>query len=106
MPQFLLRGLTWSVLHVRTQNYLQNVGTCPGRPLQLLTRNHFFQSERPEPPLIYIMKLEIEVVVLFVYIYSVLLLLRINTILCFTDYESQDHDFGIKLLMSHIYVSH
>ena len=21
----------------------------PGRPLQLLTRNHFFQSERPEP---------------------------------------------------------
>ena len=22
----------------------------PGRPLQLLTRNYFFQSERPEPP--------------------------------------------------------
>ena len=29
---------------------LQNVGTCPGRPLQILTRNHFFQNERPEPP--------------------------------------------------------
>ena len=25
-------------------------GMSPGRPLQLLTRNHFFQSERPEPP--------------------------------------------------------
>ena len=34
----------------KTENYLQSVGTCPGRPLQLLTRTHFFQSERPEPP--------------------------------------------------------
>ena len=34
---FLLRGLTWVVLHVWTQNYLRNVGTCPGRPLELLT---------------------------------------------------------------------
>ena len=49
-PQFLLQGLTWAVLHVWTQNYLQNVGTCPGCLLQLLTRNHFFQSERTEPP--------------------------------------------------------
>ena len=39
--QFLLRGLTWAVLHVWTQNYPQNVGTCPGLPLQLLARNFF-----------------------------------------------------------------
>ena len=32
------------------QNHPQNVGTCPGLPLQLLTRNLFFQNERPEPP--------------------------------------------------------
>ena len=49
LPQFLLRGLTWAVLHVWTQNYPQNAGTCPGLPLQLLARNHFFQSDRPEP---------------------------------------------------------
>ena len=48
---FLLRGLTWAILHVWTQNYHQNVGTCPGIPFQLLTRNLFFQNERPEPPL-------------------------------------------------------
>ena len=41
------------ILHVWTQNYPQNVGTCPGLPLQLLARNPFFQSDRPEPPLIY-----------------------------------------------------
>ena len=45
---FLLRGLTWAVLHVWTQNNPQNVGTCPGLPLQLLARNPFFQIERPE----------------------------------------------------------
>ena len=49
LPQFLLLGLTLAVLHVWTQNYLQNVGTCPGRPLQLPTRNNFFQSERAQP---------------------------------------------------------
>ena len=47
---FLLRGLTLAVLHVWTQNYPQNVRTCPGLPLQLLARNTFFQSDRPEPP--------------------------------------------------------
>ena len=50
LPQFLLRGLTLAVLNVWTQIYLQNVGTGPGRPVQLLTRNNFFQSKKPEPP--------------------------------------------------------
>ena len=50
LPLFLLRGLTWAVLHVWTQNYPQNFGTCPGLPLHFLARNHFFQSDRPEPP--------------------------------------------------------
>ena len=50
LPQFFLRGLTLVVLHVWTQNYLQNVWTCPGSPLQLLIRNNCFLSERPEPP--------------------------------------------------------
>ena len=27
---FLLKGLTWAMLYLRTQNYLQIVGTCPG----------------------------------------------------------------------------
>ena len=43
-----------AVLHVWTQNYLQNVRTCPGCPLQPLNRNHFYplaKVERPEPPL-------------------------------------------------------
>ena len=39
------------VLHVWTQKYPQNVGTCTGFPLQLLVRNPFFQSDRPEPPI-------------------------------------------------------
>ena len=39
MSQFLLRGVAWVILHVWTQNYPQNVRTCPGRSLQLLTRN-------------------------------------------------------------------
>ena len=39
-----------AVLHVWTQNYLQKVRTCPGRPLKLLTRNHFSKCERPESP--------------------------------------------------------
>ena len=30
--------------------YPQIVGTCPGLPIQLLARNHFFQSDRPEIP--------------------------------------------------------
>ena len=34
--------LTWAVLHIWTQNYPQNVGTCPGLPLQLLARNPFY----------------------------------------------------------------
>ena len=32
------------------QNYPLNVGTCAGFTLQLLARNLFFQSDRPEPP--------------------------------------------------------
>ena len=51
LPHFLLQGLKWAVLHVWTQNYPQNVGTCPGLPLKLLARNHFFQSDRPDPSL-------------------------------------------------------
>ena len=47
-PSFLLRGLTWAVLHEWTQNYPQNVGTCPGLPHQPLVRNTFFQSDRPD----------------------------------------------------------
>ena len=35
---------------VWTQNYPQISGTCPGLPLQLLSRISFFQSDRPEPP--------------------------------------------------------
>ena len=58
-PQFLLRGLTWAILHVWTQNYPYNFGTCPGLPLQLLTRNHFFQTERPEPPLLKLLHIHV-----------------------------------------------
>ena len=39
-----------AVLHVWTQNYPQNVGTCHGLPHQPLARNTFFQSDRPDPP--------------------------------------------------------
>ena len=49
-PSFCSEASHGSVLHVWTQNCLQNFGTCLGRPLQLITRNHFFQSERPKPP--------------------------------------------------------
>ena len=46
-----------AVLHVWTQNYSQNVGTCPGLSFQFLTRNMFFQNERPEPPLTFCTKI-------------------------------------------------
>ena len=42
-------GSNKSVFHVWTQNYPQNVGTCPGFTLQLLAGNPFFQSDRPDP---------------------------------------------------------
>ena len=47
---FFFRGLPLAVLHVWTQSYPQNVGTCPGLPLQLLAWNPFFQIDRPETP--------------------------------------------------------
>ena len=50
MDPFLLQGLTSAVLRAWTQNHPQNVGTCPGLPLQLLAQNHVFQVDRPEPP--------------------------------------------------------
>ena len=33
-----------------TQNLPQNVGTCPGRHLQLIARNFVFEIFRGEPP--------------------------------------------------------
>ena len=50
--QFLLRGLTWAVLHVWTQNCPHNFGTCPGLPLQFLDRNLFSKviGLNPLPP--------------------------------------------------------
>ena len=50
MPQFLLRGLTWAVLHVWTQNYPQNVDACSGLLLQLLARNPFSKVIGLNPP--------------------------------------------------------
>ena len=41
-------GLTWAALRTWTQNHLQNFGTCPGLPLQLLAKNRVFQNDRPE----------------------------------------------------------
>ena len=38
-------------MNVWTQNYPQNVWTCPSLPLHHLALNPFFQSDRPEPPL-------------------------------------------------------
>ena len=48
--KFLLRGLTWEILHVWTQNYPQNDGTCHSLPLKLLALNPFLLSDTPEPP--------------------------------------------------------
>ena len=41
-------GIVWCAW---TKNHSLNVMICPGLPFQLLARNRFFQSDRPELPL-------------------------------------------------------
>ena len=50
LAHFLLRGLTWAVLRVWTQNHPQVVDTCPGHHPQPIAQNRFFKIERPGPP--------------------------------------------------------
>ena len=45
----MLRGLTWAMLDLWTQDYRQNVGTRPGHPGQLLSQIRVFQNVRGEP---------------------------------------------------------
>ena len=56
VPVFASRPHMGSIARTWTQKYPKNVGTCPGLPLQLLSRNYCFQSDRPEPPLRIIFK--------------------------------------------------
>ena len=50
LAPFLLRGLTWALLYVWTQNYPQVVGTCPGHHGQLMSQNCVLTKIRAEPP--------------------------------------------------------
>ena len=50
LAPFLLRGLTWAFLYVRTQNYPQVVGTCPGHHGQPMSQNCVLTKIRAEPP--------------------------------------------------------
>ena len=50
LAPFLLRGLTWALLYVWTQNYPQVVGTCPGHHGQLMFQNCVLTKIRAEPP--------------------------------------------------------
>ena len=51
LAPFLLRGLTWAMLYVRTKNYPQVVGTCSGHHGQLISQNCVPTKIRAEPPL-------------------------------------------------------
>ena len=50
LAPFLLRGLTWALLYVWTQNYPQVVGTCPGHHGQLMFQNCVLTGLNPPPP--------------------------------------------------------
>ena len=50
LAPFLLRGLTWALLYVWTQNYPQVVVTCSGHHGQLISQNYVLTKIRAEPP--------------------------------------------------------
>ena len=46
----MLQGLAWATFGAQAQNRPQNVGTFPGHDLQLIARNHVFETFRGELP--------------------------------------------------------
>ena len=53
LAPFLLRGLTWALLYVWTQNYPQVVGTCPGHHGQLMSQNCVLTNFGNWPPIFF-----------------------------------------------------
>ena len=59
LTHLLLQGLTSTVLRAWTQNHPQVVGTCPGHHPQPIGKNRDFKFERPGPPLMVSLQVQI-----------------------------------------------